>query len=304
MAFIYVAQRGVHARLDAEDGGGGLRAAAVPGADGRAPQGHDRPRRADVRQGAGQRRRGRRPRPRQRVVPHRRAGEEDRRGELPGRARRPTSSPPSSSATGRGCRRWNWPSRSTAGPATATAATRASTSTRCRGANATTPVPPEVNPRQVFDRLFADKPQRPGGGRPERAAGERARLRPRGRQGPEPQARRQRPAEARPVPVGRAGAGEADRPRRAADARPSLPDDVSRPAGVPADLTEHIRLMCDLMVLAFQTDSTRIGAFMLGREGSEQKYRMVGVNEGHHRSRTTRTGRRTWTSSRRSTPTT
>ena len=36
------------------------------------------------------------------------------------------------------------------------------------------------------------------------------------------------------------------------------------------------------MVLAFQTDSKRIAAFMLGREGSEQKYRMVGVNEGHH----------------------
>jgi len=40
--------------------------------------------------------------------------------------------------------------------------------------------------------------------------------------------------------------------------------------------------MCDLMVLAFQTDVTRISTFMLGREGSEQKYRMVGVNEGHH----------------------
>ena len=45
----------------------------------------------------------------------------------------PTSSPPSNSATGRGCRRSNSPSRSTAGPATATAATRASTSTRCPG---------------------------------------------------------------------------------------------------------------------------------------------------------------------------
>jgi len=61
-----------------------------------------------------------------------------------------------------------------------------------------------------------------------------------------------------------------------------LPDDVSRPTGVPVDLTEHIHLMCDLLVLAFQTDSTRICAFMIGREGSEQKYRMVGVNEGHH----------------------
>ena len=61
-----------------------------------------------------------------------------------------------------------------------------------------------------------------------------------------------------------------------------MPDDISRPTGVPADLTEHIRLMCDLMVLAFQTDSTRISTFIPGREGSEQKYRMVGVNEGHH----------------------
>jgi hypothetical protein len=36
------------------------------------------------------------------------------------------------------------------------------------------------------------------------------------------------------------------------------------------------------MVLAFQTDVTRIATFMLGREGSELKYRMIGVNEGHH----------------------
>src|SRR5262249_22661006 len=55
-----------------------------------------------------------------------------------------------------------------------------------------------------------------------------------------------------------------------------------RPAGVPADLTEHMRLMCDMMVLAFQTDVTRIATFTLAREGSEQRYRMVGVNEGHH----------------------
>jgi len=61
-----------------------------------------------------------------------------------------------------------------------------------------------------------------------------------------------------------------------------LPDDVSRPEGVPAALTEHIRLVCDLLVLAFQTDVTRIATFMIGREGSEQKYRMAGVNEGHH----------------------
>ena len=40
--------------------------------------------------------------------------------------------------------------------------------------------------------------------------------------------------------------------------------------------------MCDLMVLAFQTDVTRVITCMFGREGSEQKYRMVGISEGHH----------------------
>ena len=40
--------------------------------------------------------------------------------------------------------------------------------------------------------------------------------------------------------------------------------------------------MCDLMVLAFQADVTRVLTCMFAREGSEQKYRMVGVSEGHH----------------------
>ncbi len=40
--------------------------------------------------------------------------------------------------------------------------------------------------------------------------------------------------------------------------------------------------MCDLMVLAFQADVTRVITCMFAREGSEQKYRMIGVSEGHH----------------------
>ena len=60
------------------------------------------------------------------------------------------------------------------------------------------------------------------------------------------------------------------------------PEDAIRPAGMPAELSEHIRLICDLMVLAFQTDVTRVMTCMFAREGSEQKYRMIGVNEGHH----------------------
>jgi hypothetical protein len=50
----------------------------------------------------------------------------------------------------------------------------------------------------------------------------------------------------------------------------------------PTDAEEHIRLMFDLMVLAFKTDTTRISTFMLGNEGSGKRYPMIGVNEGHH----------------------
>lgn len=54
------------------------------------------------------------------------------------------------------------------------------------------------------------------------------------------------------------------------------------PAGLPREVQEHIRLMYDLMVLAFQTDTTRIATFMLANAGSNRTYPMVGVNEGHH----------------------
>ena len=40
--------------------------------------------------------------------------------------------------------------------------------------------------------------------------------------------------------------------------------------------------MCDLLVLAFQTDVTRVATCMFGREGSEQRYTMAGISEGHH----------------------
>jgi hypothetical protein len=61
-----------------------------------------------------------------------------------------------------------------------------------------------------------------------------------------------------------------------------LPEGTKRPEELPADLTEHFKLVSDILVLALQTDVTRIVTFMFGREGSEQKYTMVGVNEGHH----------------------
>ncbi|MCP4784799.1 MAG: DUF1552 domain-containing protein [Fuerstiella sp.] len=54
------------------------------------------------------------------------------------------------------------------------------------------------------------------------------------------------------------------------------------PAGIPKELESHIQLMYDVMTLAFQTDSTRIGTFMLANAGSNRSYPQVDVKGGHH----------------------
>jgi uncharacterized protein DUF1552 len=58
--------------------------------------------------------------------------------------------------------------------------------------------------------------------------------------------------------------------------------ELERPEGIPKDYEQHIRLMCDLMVLAFQSDATRIATFMLANEGSNRSYPFIGVAESHH----------------------
>ena len=58
--------------------------------------------------------------------------------------------------------------------------------------------------------------------------------------------------------------------------------DYPAPAGIPEDYREHIRLMCDMIVLAFQTDLTRVASFMLANAGSNRSYRSIDVPDGHH----------------------
>jgi hypothetical protein len=54
------------------------------------------------------------------------------------------------------------------------------------------------------------------------------------------------------------------------------------PEGIPERYEDHIRLMFDLLVLAFQTDSTRIATFLLAHDGSNRSFSDLGVPEGHH----------------------
>lgn len=54
------------------------------------------------------------------------------------------------------------------------------------------------------------------------------------------------------------------------------------PTGVPGNYRDHIRSLYDLMVLAFQTDSTRVVSFMMAHDGSNRSFADIGVPEGHH----------------------
>ena len=57
---------------------------------------------------------------------------------------------------------------------------------------------------------------------------------------------------------------------------------VATPAGIPASHREHIRLMYDMMALAFQTDSTRVATMILAHDGSNRAFPEIGIPEGHH----------------------
>jgi hypothetical protein len=55
-----------------------------------------------------------------------------------------------------------------------------------------------------------------------------------------------------------------------------------RPNGVPETYKDHIRTMYDMMVLAFQTDSTRVATYLLAHDGSNRTFGEIGVTDAHH----------------------
>jgi hypothetical protein len=57
---------------------------------------------------------------------------------------------------------------------------------------------------------------------------------------------------------------------------------VETPAGVPGNYTDHVQLMFDMLVLAFQTDSTRVATLLTAHDGSNRSFDQIGITEGHH----------------------
>ncbi|MFM8634652.1 MAG: DUF1552 domain-containing protein [Planctomycetia bacterium] len=142
----------------------------------------------------------------------------------------------------------------------------------------TQPVPKEVNPKVVFDRLFGD-------GDPAAAAraARRKSILDFVRDDSRGLERRLAPGDRRKLDEYFTSVRDIEqRIERAAALPPVQPPGMLQPAGIPSDYGEHIRLMCDLLVAAFQADVTRVATFVLANEGSNKPYPFIGVPEGHH----------------------
>jgi Protein of unknown function (DUF1552) len=57
---------------------------------------------------------------------------------------------------------------------------------------------------------------------------------------------------------------------------------MEKPYGVPADFAEHFKLMTDMITVAFQADLSRVVTFLVTREGTSRPYREIGIPDGHH----------------------
>ena len=144
----------------------------------------------------------------------------------------------------------------------------------------TTPLPMEINPRIVFERLFGS-----GGTADDRLARMRT-----------DRSLLDFVASDLKQLEGAVGAGdrtkldeylayvrEIERRIQKAEQRARTDADVpNAPVGVPESYLDHVALLFDLMALAFQTDQTRVFTFMMAREVSQRTYPEIGVTEPHH----------------------
>lgn len=145
--------------------------------------------------------------------------------------------------------------------------------------SATQPLPKEVNPKVVFERLFAGAPD---ANKSRRDARRRSVL-DYVREDTKSLASKLAPNDNRKLDEYFNSVRDIElRIERAEKLPPIQTPDYPVPEGAPADYEQHIRLMCDMIALAFQTDVTRIASFVLANEGSNKPYPFIDVPDGHH----------------------
>jgi hypothetical protein len=145
----------------------------------------------------------------------------------------------------------------------------------------TTPLPIEVDPRQVFERLFSSRPNDPEREQRNRLRSSVLDLVLEDARGLKNQLGG---ADQRKVDEYLSSVRELELRIARSEKLPPVapPAGTVKPASLPKEMEEHLHLMADLLVLAFRTDLTRICTFMISREGSNRPYNSIGVSEGHH----------------------
>ena len=145
--------------------------------------------------------------------------------------------------------------------------------------SATQPIPKEVNPKLVFERMFAAKED------PSRARRDARRKSVLDfiREDSKDLSNRLGKNDVRKLDEYFTSVRDIELRIERAENLPNVAaPSLTIPEKIPASYEEHIRLMCDLTVLAFQTDVTRVVTFVLANEGSNKAYPFIDVREGHH----------------------
>ena len=146
----------------------------------------------------------------------------------------------------------------------------------------TMPLAPEIDPRLVFERMFGrdfsagDKESRA------KRLSHRKSLLDYVKEDAKSLQKNLGVADARKIDEYLNGVREVEKKIENAEKfRQQMPNG-KKPEGIPAAYRDHIRIMYDLMVMAFQSDTTRIATFLVAHDGSNRSFREIGVSDGHH----------------------
>jgi hypothetical protein len=144
-------------------------------------------------------------------------------------------------------------------------------------------MPPETNPRIVFERLFGDDDFNASPEDRARRAMTRKSILDLVNHRTQKLVQDVGAADRRKLDEYLTGVRELEQRIQLAekDQRQFRPD-IEKPAGVPIGFAEYIKLMFDLQVLAFQADVTRVSTLLFGREASVRTYNEIGVSDPHH----------------------
>jgi len=147
------------------------------------------------------------------------------------------------------------------------------------------PVPKLIDPAKVFELMFGDPEQVEEDGDRERRIRRRKSVLDYVQEDSRQLERRLGAADRRKLEAFQDSIREIERRIQGIQNETSgraLPEDTPVPTGIPPRVGEHIDLMYDMLLLAFQTDTTRISTFMNGIGGSNRSFAELDIREGHH----------------------